>query len=333
MTAAQRRSLRGPWRIAALYSVVILCWSCSWYASKLQGGVVDAFVSLVWRFGTAASLMFGWAALGRQKLKFGWKVHLAFAPVGILMFSLNFAFAYHAVKLLPSGLVSVIFSLSTVTNMALVAVIFRRWPGIRSLMGAAFGVGGLALLFFGDIMPIDEIPGYWAGVFCGLAMTLTFSLGNVGSAWVQRRGVPVVSAAAWSMLYGLLSSIGLACASGTTFALDMSVAYVGSLLFLAIFGTLFAFSAYLELLRMVGPARAAYCTVWAPIGALAISSHFEQFSWTKVAAGAVALIVVGNILVLWSGGGPGKNEMRQPGERELPPDDPLGIGRYRTGEG
>ena len=306
MTAEQPPSPRRSWRIAALYCVVVLCWSCSWYASKLQGNVVDAFVSLVWRFGIAAPLMFGWAVLGGQKLKFGWKIHLVFAPVGILMFSANFAFAYQAVKLLPSGLVSVIFSLSTVANMALVAVIFRQWPGIRSLTGAALGVGGLALLFFGDTPSIDEGEGYWAGVFCGLAMTLTFSLGNVGSALGQRRGVPVISAAAWSMLYGLLSSIGLACASGTSFAFDMSVTYVGSLLFLAIFGTLFAFAAYLELLRMVGPTRAAYCTVWAPVGALAISSHLEQFSWTMVAAGAVALIVVGNILVLSPGGGPGK---------------------------
>lgn len=317
MTVAQARGLRRPWRIAALYCVVILCWSCSWYASKLQGGVVDAFVSLVWRFGIAAPLMLGWAVLERQRLRFGWKMHLVFAPVGILMFSANFAFAYQAVKLLPSGLVSVMFSLSTVANMALVAVVFRQRPGIRSLMGAALGAFGLALLFVGDIPSIDGGEGYWAGVFCGLAMTLTFSLGNVGSAWVQRRGVPVVSAAAWSMLYGLLSSIGLACASGTRFTFDMSVAYVGSLLFLAIFGTLFAFAAYLELLRMVGPARAAYCTVWAPIGALAISSHFEQFSWTMVAAGAVALIAVGNILVLSPGGGPGKERADAAGRERI----------------
>jgi drug/metabolite transporter (DMT)-like permease len=315
VTAGQPSSLPRRWRIVALYCIVILCWSCSWYASKLQNGVVDAFVSLVWRFGIAVPLMFGWAVLGGQKLKFAWKMHLAFAPVGILMFSANFAFAYHAVKLLSSGLVSVIFSLSTVTNLALVAVIFRRWPGIRSLRGAAFGVGGLALLFFDNIPSIDGISGYWAGVFCGLAMTLTFSLGNVGSAWVQRRGVPIVSAAAWTMLYGMLWSIGLACASGTTFALDMSVSYVGSLLFLAIFGTLFAFAAYLELLRVAGPACAAYCTVWAPIGALAISSHFEQFSWTVVAAGAVALIAVGNILVLSPRDGPGK-ERDDAAERE-----------------
>ncbi len=315
MTAARPSSLSRAWRTAALHCVVILCWSCSWYASKLQSGGVDAFVSLVWRFGIAVPLMFGWAILGRQKLKFGWRMHLGFAPVGALMFSANFAFAYYAVKLLPSGLVSVIFSLSTVTNMALVAVIFRQLPGLRSLVGAAFGVGGLTLLLFGDVPSIDGASSYWAGFLCGLAMTLTFSLGNVGSAWVQRRGVPVISAAAWSMLYGLLWSIGLAWACGTTFAIDMSMTYIGSLLFLALFGTLFAFAAYLELLCAVGPARAAYCTVWAPIGALAISSHFEQFSWTVVAVGAVALIAVGNILVLSPGGGPGKqrDDAAEPG--------------------
>lgn len=286
------------YRSVALYVIVILCWSCSWYASKLQIGVIDSFVSLVWRFGIAAPLMFGWVALARQPLWFGWKMHVVFAPIGILMFSANFAFAYHAVTLLSSGLVAVIFSLSTVVNMALVALIFHRWPSIRSLLGGALGVGGLVVLFFGDVSAIGRSSGYWLGVLVGLAMTLSFCLGNVGSAWVQRRGVPVISAAAWSMMYGLLCSIALAFLSGEHFAVDMTVTYLGSLLFLAVIGTLFAFGAYLELLKAVGPARAAYCTVWTPIGALAISSHFEAFNWTVLSVLAIALIAGGNVLVL-----------------------------------
>lgn len=285
-------------RKIALYLVVILCWSCSWYASKLQGGMIDSFVSLVWRFGIATPLMFGWAILTRQRLRFGWKMHLIFVPVGILMFSANFVFAYHAVKLLSSGLVSVIFSLSSVVNMMLAAIMLRQWPSVRSMSGAIIGVCGLVVLFFGDISAIDRHPGYWSGFVFGLAMTLSFSLGNIGSAWIQRRGVPVISAAAWSMLYGLIWSITMAVANGSSFALDWSFAYIGSLLFLAIVGTVFAFGAYLELIRVAGPARAAYCTVWFPIGALVISSYLEAFNWTALAGVAIALIAGGNVLVL-----------------------------------
>jgi len=291
---ASRRTLDN----AALCLAVIFCWSSSWYASKLQGHVVSPFVSLVWRFSIATPLMFGWSVMSRQPLRFGWRMHSIFLLTGVLMFSCNFAFAYHAVLLIPSGMVSVIFSFSTVFNMGLAAVIFRQRLRSVPLIGAACGLAGLLLLFLGDFRSVADTSGYWAGALSGLAMTVSFSLGNMGAAWANRRGVPAISAAAWSMMYGLAWSACLALASGATFGMEVSLPYLGSLIFLSIFGTLFAFGAYLKLLRNVGPANASYCMVWLPIGALMISSVFEQFRWTSSAGIAVLMISFGNILVL-----------------------------------
>jgi drug/metabolite transporter (DMT)-like permease len=289
---------------AALYVAVIVCWSSSWYAAKLQGSEVDSFVSLIWRFLIATPLMFGWALLRREPLRFGWKTHLVFLSTGLLLFSLNFAFAYRAVHLLSSGVVSVIFSFSTVVNMLLAAVIFRQRPQPRSLLGAGCGVAGLVLLLLGDASSEARVPGFGPGVLAGFAMTVSFCLGNMGSAWTQRQGVPVIAAAAWSMAYGLLCSFAMALLRGAAFNLEMSGPYLGSLMFLAIFGTLFAFAAYLNLLGRVGPVRAAYATVWFPIGALMISSCFEGFQWTPLTGGAILMIAAGNIMVLVPPPGP-----------------------------
>ena len=58
------------------------------------------------------------------------------------------------------------------------------------------------------------------------------------------------------------------------------------------------FWSYLTLLGRIGADRAAYATVLFPIVALALSTWFEGFQWTLLAALGVALVLLGNVLIL-----------------------------------
>jgi drug/metabolite transporter (DMT)-like permease len=82
------------------------------------------------------------------------------------------------------------------------------------------------------------------------------------------------------------------------FVFDPAPVYVLSLLFLAVFATVLGFWSYLTLVGHIGPDRAAYTTVPFPLIALALSTWFEGFRWTALDFAGVALILLGNVVIL-----------------------------------
>ena len=80
--------------------------------------------------------MFAWVLLSRRRLAFPLSDHLRFAALGILMFSSNFLLFYYGALYLVSGLLSVVFSLASVVNMLLAALVTREPPSPRVLAGA-----------------------------------------------------------------------------------------------------------------------------------------------------------------------------------------------------
>jgi len=166
------------------------------------------------------------------------------------------------------------------------------------LFGGLAGFAGIALMFY----PEMAAHGLSGSTLVGLALciggTLSFCAGNLVSASNQRRGLPIVSANAWGMLYGTIWSTLLALLLGKPFIVEPTIAYFGSLLFLAVISTVIAFAAYLTLLGRIGPARAGYATVTFPVLALLISTALEGYSWTPFAIAGLALVALGNVLVI-----------------------------------
>ena len=92
--------------------------------------------------------------------------------------------------------------------------------------------------------------------------------------------------------------LGIALASGQHLSFELSWPYIASLLFLALFGSAFAFGAYLTLMGRIGADRAAYTAVAIPIVALLLSTVFEQLRWHLETFMGVAACVGGIGLAL-----------------------------------
>jgi drug/metabolite transporter (DMT)-like permease len=299
-TAAPARRALGalsPYELA-LYAITVFVWGTSWIALALQVGPVPAEVSAFWRFAVAAVLMAGWAVATRRPMRFALRDHLRFAVLGATLFSTNFLMFYHAAAYLTSGLLAVVFSLASVTNLLLGAAVLGQRIERRVLAGALVGFCGVGLLFLPEIA--GEALGTRALIglgFC-LAGTLCFSVGSILSAGAQRRGLPIVQTTAWGIAYGA-AFLGLtAAASGQSFAVTPTAAYLGALAWLAVASTVVAFACYLTLLGRIGAARAGYSTVMFPVVALAISTVFEGYAWTLPAIAGLLLTLAGNLLVL-----------------------------------
>jgi drug/metabolite transporter (DMT)-like permease len=100
---------------------------------------------------------------------------------------------------------------------------------------------------------------------------------------------------AWGAAAALLHVLLL----GTSWNWSWQPGFVGSLAYLALFGSIFAFGAYYALVHRVGPAKAGYVGVLTPVVALVVSSLFENFLWTGLTVAGIALAILGNVVALW----------------------------------
>jgi drug/metabolite transporter (DMT)-like permease len=283
-----------------LYGLVLFAWGTSWIGMRMQVGVVPPETSVFWRYVIAASAMMGIAALRRERLTYAFADHLRFAAMGVFMFSTNFMLFYHGALVIPSGLLAVVFSAASIINLGLGLVLFGQRLTTRLAAGALLGFGGILLLFAPQIMGATFDHAALVGLIMCIVATFSFCTGNQISASSQKRGVAVIPATAWGMAYGAIWAALVTLVLGNSFAIDWSLPYLGSLLFLALSASVLAFYAYLTLLGRIGAGRASYATVMFPVIALAISTMFEGYVWTWPAILGATLALAGNWLVLRS---------------------------------
>jgi drug/metabolite transporter (DMT)-like permease len=281
-----------------LYLAVVAIWGTTWIMIKFQIGVVPPEVSVAYRFAIAALLMFAWVAFRRLPLRFSLRDHLFIALQGVLIFSTNFVLFYLAAVTLATGLLAVVFSTASIMTLMLTAALHRRRPSARTALGALLGCSGIALVFWPEIAAFSLGSGAGLSLLLSLGGTLSFSLGGLVAARNQAAGLSVRGSTAWAMAYGTLLLTLFVMVRGASLSFDPALPYVGSLLYLAVFGSVIAFACYFALLARIGAERSAYATVLFPIVALTISTLFEDYTWSTTALAGVALILAGNLLVL-----------------------------------
>jgi drug/metabolite transporter (DMT)-like permease len=263
-----------------LYALTVLFWGTSWLAIKFQLGAVAPEASIVYRFAIAAALMLILCATARRPMRFSLKDHGFMALQGVCLFSTNYFFIYLGSQYLTTGLVAVAFSTLVVMNIIGSAVIFRAPIGANVIAGALCGLSGITLVFWPEVSDFDLSRDGTLALVLALVGTGFASLGNMASAWNQRkRGLPVLQTNAYGMVYGVAFITLLTLARGSPFAFDPSPAYVFSLLYLAVFATVIGFWTFLTLVGRIGP--------W-----------FEEFQWTALGAGGVVLVLLGNVVIL-----------------------------------
>ena len=282
-----------------LYTLTVLIWGTTWIALKLQLGAVPIPWSIAYRFWLAAAVLLAWLAWRRQ-----WRLpprtvwpHLV--GQGACLFCLNFMCFLHASQWIASGLVAVCFSTVPLWN-ALNGRLFHGKPlSGPTLLGALLGLAGLLLLFGGEVLNDMDRPQTLWGLGLALAGTYCFSLGNLLSGAMQRRGQTPLQTNAWAMAIGATIIAAWALATGQPIRFDPGLQYVGAWLYLAIPGSVIGFTAYLILVGRMGADRAAYCTVLFPVVALNVSSVLEGYRWSASALLGLLLVALGNAVVFW----------------------------------
>jgi drug/metabolite transporter (DMT)-like permease len=281
-----------------LYSLTVLIWGSTWLAITFQLGAVDPVVSILYRFGLASLILFVVCGIARRPLRFSLRQHGWMALQGFFLFSISYWMVYLAETVIASGLVAVVTSALIFMNIFFGALFLKSRISPQVVFGASLGILGILLIFWPEITAVSLRNQGTYGLLLSILSTVIYSLGNITSARNQKHGLPVIQSNAWSMGYAALIMFLIAIVTGKSFGFELSLRYVASLGYLAVFGSVIAFSAYLTLIGRIGADRAAYGPLVVPVIALTLSKFFEGYAWSVFSIVGIALILAGNFMVL-----------------------------------
>ena len=283
-----------------LFAICVGVWGTTWHAITYQLASFPAELGVAVRFALAGAGALVVARWRGDRLAFSVADHGALALQGTFLYGLAYVSVYQAERFVPSGLVAVGYSASPLVSGIGAALLFGAPFGRRFATGGLCGIGGVALIFWPEIERHDSAGDARLGaVFTAVAVLLS-AIGSLVASRNRTRGMPLLPAIAYGMLYGALAAavVGVVLGDGRALALPSAVSWGISLVYLAFAGSVLAFACFLTLQDRVGVGRAGTVGVMTPLLALVVSLFFEGFRPTALTVAGAVLAGGGNALML-----------------------------------
>lgn len=285
-------------RTIGAFVLVTLIWGSTWLVIKDQISAVPPSWTVTWRFMLAALGMFALALIRRESLRLSGQAMGMAAVVGVFQFSANFQFVYRAEHYLTSGIVAVFFALLLVPNAVLARIFLKARAGWRFLAGSVVAIAGIGLLLAHEYRMAPPEGAVMLGIALTFGGLLSASIANVLQATTLAKRQPVVPLIAWAMVWGTVGNALFSWITTGAPVLDPRPQYIAGIVYLALVGSVLAFPLYYGLIRDLGAGKAAYNNVAVPVVAMGLSTLFEGYRWTGLAAGGAVLAMVGLLIAL-----------------------------------
>ena len=279
----------GPAVVLALV-IVYVVWGSTYLAIRfaLEGGYPPLLMVAGSRFvvaGVAMYVFLRWRGVPAPT-RAQW-LRLAF--MGALLLGMGNGLVTLAEESVSSGLAAV-----AVASMPVWMALFGAMRGQRSnraeWLGIAVGFAGVVWLNAGSSLTASP-----KGLMMLLIAPIAWAFGSV---WSRGRDLPSpFMTAAGQMICGgvLLTVIGLLV--GERFNGDWTLQGTAALAYLAVFGSIIAFSAYVWLLHHVRPALVGSYAYVNPVIAVALGTWLAQERFSTHDLGATAVILAGVIII------------------------------------
>ena len=274
-------------------AALILIWGTTWAGITLGLEGIPPFTAVALRFAIAAPLLVAAARVvgcplgGGRRLKRLWLINTLFS------FAIPYSVVYWAQQWVPSGLEATLFA----TYPLFVAILAHLWLPAERLRPAA--VGGVVIGFLGVALIHSEDLAALAGDEVRLAAAVSLlspAAAAVSTVQVKRwgSGLPALALTAPPMAFTALAVGGLALATERGRPLTLDAVSVGSLLYLAVFGSAVTFVLYFWLLARLPATRLSLITFGIPIVALTVGTlALDEPVTPRIVAGA--LLVLGGV--------------------------------------
>ena len=281
------------------FGIVTLIWGSTWLVIRDQLAVVPPSWSVCYRFLVAGIAMAIYATVRRESLRLDARGFAFAAILGTAQFVCNFNFVYRAEHYVTSGLVAVVFALLLVPNAIFGRIFLGQRLGRQLVTGSAIAMAGVALLFINEAR-VDPHGSTSAliGIGFTLCAILSASTANVMQGTQTAKRYPMGSMLAVAMLIGAALDAAFAWTTTGPPVFEMRAGYIAGILYLGLFASALAFPLYFNVIRAIGPAKAAYSGVIVPVIAMLLSTIFEHYRWSTLAVAGAVLAGIGHVTAL-----------------------------------
>ncbi len=281
------------------FAIVYVVWGSTYLAIRFAIETLPPFLMAAARFLTAGTVLYVWARLAAGAEKPGRAQWKAAAIVGSLLLLGGNGLVVWSELRIPSGVAAL---LGGTTPLWMVLIDWLRRGGVRPtgqvVAGLLCGLAGLVWLVGPDSLAgggrIDTI-----GVVAVVLSSIAWAAGSIYQRHARMPASPALSTA-MQMLTGGAALLVVAVALGEwpqVGVASLSLRSVLAFLYLVVFGSIVAFSAYVWLLRASTPARVSTHTYVNPIIAVLLGWALADEPLTPRMLVAAAVIIGGVALI------------------------------------
>jgi len=273
----------------SLYGACVLVWSSTWVVIAVGLEDVSPFFGAGIRFVLAGFGVLGAAAVLRRPLRTDFALA---ALIGVLPFATSYGLIYWAEQYVTSGLAAVLFGCLPL-YVALLAALFLPAEPLRPRLFA-----GVAIALVGLVTAFSESLHLGTGEYAALAalaVVLSPIASAIGNIATKKRltGLDPLVMNGWAMLTGGCALLLVSAFTEDWGETTWSLTAVGSIVYLAAFGTGFTFVTLTVLLRELPAVTVSFISMIIPFGALALGAVFRDETVTLLAVLGALLVVVG----------------------------------------
>jgi drug/metabolite transporter (DMT)-like permease len=260
-----------PWKILLAFAIIYFVWGSTYLAIRVGVQEVPPFLFAAMRFLAAGLALCGWTLAQGESLPTR-KEWMSVLVIALLIFVFDYGLLFWAEQRVPSGLAAVMLATIPMFTAVLEIVFLRSQKAtFRLLLALLIGLGGVAVLVSRSLLPggtaIDR-----TGAIALLVAALSWS---VATALMRRLPLPQskpMSSGSQMLAGGVLLTIssGVLGEFRTFHLSTISLNTWMALVYLIVFGSIIAFTAYVWLIHHESPTKVGTYAYVNPVVAVLI---------------------------------------------------------------
>ena len=283
----------------AAFIVVCVVWGTTYLGIRIAIETIPPLAMVAIRFTIAGAVMLAFARFRGERIPTDGRTLFNLGVVGFLMVGVGNLAVVWAEQWVPSGMAALL--VATAPFWMVILELFHHngeRPDLRTTLGMLIGFVGVALL----VTPKGAGGAFDAHFILGaLAMQLGsigWQLGSIRSKYYLK-DVPLLASASLQMLIGglIVAVVSIAIGEPARFAVNPRT--LGALIYLTIFGSILAYSAYVYALAHMRTAQMSLYAYVNPVIAVIVGWLVlrEQLTWVSIVA---MLVILGGVAMVQS---------------------------------
>lgn len=290
-------------RAVAYFAFAIVCvvWGTTYLGIRIALETIPPLLLTGSRFVAAGLVMFGIARFRGERTPWDFKTLANLALVGFLMVGVGNLAVVWAEQYVPSGLAALL--VATAPFWMAIIEAFRRGGerlDLRGGIGMLIGFVGVAMLVTPGGSGVPWNVKFLLGVLAIQIGGMCWQLGSARGKY-QLRYVPLLTSAALQMFFGgaIVTIVGFAIGEGPRFVVNPRT--LGALIYLTIFGSIIAYSAYVFALAHMRTTHTSLYAYVNPVVAVILGRIVLDEPLTPTSVVAMIVILGGVALVQTAG--------------------------------